>query len=79
VDEERGAIIENEVDTGKLLPCLDEDSGESTEKNPVVGWTEAVKVRQLVVFQLEPKISSDLLELCLNLWVIRSGRKKTRK
>jgi len=42
--EEDGTVVEDEVDTGELLPCLDEDAGEGTEKDFIVGGTEAVEV-----------------------------------
>ena len=45
VCEESGAEVEDEIDTSKLLPGLEEDTRESTEADAIVGGSEAVKVR----------------------------------
>ena len=44
VCEESRAEIEDEVDASKLLPCLKEDTRESTEADAIVQCSEAVKV-----------------------------------
>ena len=57
--------VENEVNTGELLPCLDEDTSEGTEQDLVVGGSEAVEVRALaeVLFFLQSSLNVAQLEL----------------
>jgi len=43
--EESGAVVEDEVDSGELLPRLNEDTTEGTESDLVLGKPEAVNVR----------------------------------
>lgn len=73
--EERRAEIEDEVDTGELLPALEEDAGKSTEGNLVVRRAEAVEVGALADLLLRPQLGADLVELKDNDRVIsRKGR-----
>jgi hypothetical protein len=45
--EEGCAVVENEVDACKLLPCLEEDTGKGAEGHPVIARFEAIHVREL--------------------------------
>ena len=45
--EERSAVVDDEVDTGELLPGLEDNARKGTEKD-FVGGAEAVEVRRLV-------------------------------
>jgi len=71
--EEHGTVVEDEVDTGKLLPRLDEDTSKGTEKDLVVAGAEAVEVRRLSDILLVLEGNTDLVEFGLELWMI--GRK----
>lgn len=44
VREEGRAKVEDKVDAGELLPCLDEDTRESTEEDTIIRGSEAVEV-----------------------------------
>ena len=68
--EEHGAVVENEVDAGELLPGLNKDTSEGTEKNFVVGGTEAVCVRRLAQLLLVLVGNADLVEFGLEFGVI---------
>lgn len=63
--------VEDEVDTGELLPCLDEDTRESTEGDLVVAGAEAVGVRALTVALLLFEVGTDILQLELDFSVGR--------
>jgi len=71
--EEDGAVVEDEVDTGELLPRLDEDPSEGTEKDLVIAGPEAIEVRRLVQLLLVPVGNTDLFEFGPNLGMV--GRK----
>jgi len=60
--EEDGTVVENEVDTGELLPALNEDTGEGAEADFVVGCAETVKVRRLAQLLLLLVGSANLFE-----------------
>ena len=68
--EERGAIVENEVDAGELLPRLNGDAGESAEKDLVVGTTEAVKVGRFAQLLLLLEGDTDLFEFRLEFRMV---------
>ena len=68
--EEDGAVVEDEVDTGQLLPSLNKDTGEGTETDFVVGVTEAVEVRRLAVLLFDLVGSTDLIEFGPELGVV---------
>jgi len=58
--EERGTVVEDEIDTGELLPCLDEDASEGTKKDFVVRSAETVEVRRLAQIPLALEGNPDL-------------------
>ena len=68
--EKCGTIIGDEVDASELLPGLDEDTGKGTEKDSVVGGTEAVSVRRLAQFLLVFEGNTDLVEFSLELGMV---------
>ena len=68
--EEHGTVVEDEVDACELLTSLDEDAGEGTEKNFVVGGTETVEVRGLAQLRLVPEGNTDLVEFGLELGMV---------
>ena len=61
--------VEDEVDTGELLPRLDEDTGEGTEGDLVVAGLEAVSVAGLAKLLLLLEVGADVVELDLDLGV----------
>ena len=71
--------VEDEVDTGKLLPCLVENSGKRAEHDLVVSGPEAVQVRALaqVLFLLER--GADVLKFDLDLGVVNGERSEARE
>jgi len=77
--EEHGTIVDDEVDTGELLPGLDEDAGESTKEDFVVGGTEAVEVRRLAQLLLLLVGNTDLVELGLELRMVGREGYETRE
>ena len=60
--EEHGPIVEDEVDSGQLLPRLNEDAGEGAKADFVVRGTEAVEVRRFVQLLLVVESNADLIE-----------------
>ena len=58
-----GLTVEDEVDTGELLPCLDEDTRHGAQENLVVGEAEAVQVRALAKGELFVEVDLDVCEL----------------
>ena len=68
--------VEDEVDTGELLPRLDEDAGEGTEEDLVVGRAEAVGVGALAAVLLLLERSADVGELSLDLGVVLGERRE---
>jgi hypothetical protein len=69
--EKDGTVVENEVDTGELLPSLDEDTSEGTEEDFVVGDAEAVDVGSLAQLLLVEVGNTDLVEFGLELGMVR--------
>jgi len=67
--EESRAVVENEVDTGELLPGLQEDTSECAEENLVRAILEAVSVRAFAEFLFHSQIGFDVLELRLDIGV----------
>ena len=61
--------VEDEVDTGELLPCLDEDTREGTEDDLVVAGAEAVEISALAVSLLFLECRANILELELEVRV----------
>ena len=68
--EEHGTVVEDEVDTGELLPCLDEDAGEGTKKDLIVRGAETVEVRRLAQLLLVLEGSTDLIEFVPDLGML---------
>ena len=62
--------VEDEVDTGELLPRLDEDAGEGTEEDLVVREPEAVDIRALAELLLFDQGSADVVQLSLDLGIV---------
>ena len=77
--EEYRAVVEDEVDTGKLLPCLDENASEGTKKDFVVGGAEAVEIGRLAQPLLVLVGIADLVEFCTELWMIGGKGDETRE
>ena len=71
--EEDGAVVEDEVDPGELLPRLDEDPSEGAETDLVIAGPEAVEVRRLAQPLLVLEGNTDLFEFGPNLGMV--GRK----
>ena len=72
--EEGRAVVEDEVDTGELLPGLHEDTSKAAKENFVGTVLEAVEVRARAEFFFHAQIGFDVLELGLKLGVgLRSG------
>jgi len=69
--EEECAVVEDKVDTGELLPGLEEDGGEGTEADGVAAVTEAVHVGRLANFLFHPEGGFDFVELELEGFVVR--------
>lgn len=67
--EEKTHVVEDEVDTGELLPGLDEDTGEGTEPDLVVTRAEAVDVATLAECLLGFKVGTDVVELDLEFGI----------
>jgi hypothetical protein len=65
--EERGAVVEDEVDTGKLLESLEETASRKTLAKVAA---EAVEVRSLAQGHLVLMVGHDLTELLNNSWVV---------
>jgi hypothetical protein len=76
--EESGAVVENEVDAGKLLPPLEEDAGESAEENAVAAIAEAIGVGGLADLFFVLKISANLAEIRRDARVIVIDAGETR-
>lgn len=77
VGEECSTVVEDEVDTSELLPCLDEDTGEGTESDLIVAGPEAIEVRRLAVTLLLLEVGTNVLQLEFNLGVVGSKRGET--
>ena len=77
--EEHGAVVEDEVDTGQLLPGLDEDTGEGTETDFVVTRAETVGVRRLANFHLLLGGKTDLVKFGLELGMVGWEGNETRE
>jgi len=79
--EESRAVVEDEVDTGKLLPSLEEDTSKDTETDLVLAAPEAIEVAGTTKFLLLPQIRADVVKLNLNIGVgsiSRKGRASAR-
>src|SRR4051812_16489884 len=61
----------------KLLPCLEEDSGKSTEENLVGSHLEAVDVGVLADLLLKAQVSLDVFELSNDVGVVRGNAEET--
>jgi hypothetical protein len=61
----------------ELLPCLDEDTGESTKSDLVLVPPEAVGVRALAESQLLLEVLLDLSELALDVRVVGGETNET--
>ena len=77
--EEHGTVIYNKVDTGELLPRLNEDPSEGTETNLVVGGAEAVEVRRLAQLLLFLEGGADFVELGLKFRMVWRKGNETGK
>jgi len=64
--EEGGTVVEDEVDTGKLLPSLKEDSSPSSETVSSLSTSEAVNVRGLAKSELSLEGHGDVEALLVN-------------
>ena len=73
--EKRGTGVDDEVETGELLPGLEGNTSEGTEKD-FVGGAEAVEVRRLAQFLLALERNADLVKFGLDFGVVgRKGEK----
>jgi hypothetical protein len=77
--EESGAVVENEVNAGKLLPRLEEDAGESAEENAVAAIAEAIGVGGLTDLFFVLKVEANLVEISLDARVSDVGAGETRQ
>ena len=75
--EEDGTVIEDEVDTGQLLPRLNEDTSECTEEDLVVAGAEAVEIRGLAQLLLLFERNADFVQFGLELRVVRRKGNKS--
>jgi len=65
--EEGRAVVEDEVDTGQLLPTLDEDTGPGSEAVSGLSRLEAINVRGLAESKLSLKSHGDVKALLIDL------------
>ena len=65
-----GTVVEDEVDTGELLPRLDEDTSEGTEKDLVFTGAETVAVGGLAHLLFLLVGNTDLVEFGLELGMV---------
>ena len=70
VSEEGCPKVEDEVDSSKLLPCLDGDTGECPEEDTIIRGSEAVHVGTCTNFLLVLQIVANLVELENDLTII---------
>lgn len=75
--EEGRAVVEDEVDTGELLPSLEEDTGQDTEQDLVVGHLEAVGVRRFAQLLLSAQVGTDFIEFDGNFGVVGGSGEET--
>lgn len=76
---EKTHVVEDEVDTGELLPSLDEDTGEGTEPDLVVTRAETVEVATLAERLLGFKVGTDVVELDLEFGIGLGETSEARK
>jgi hypothetical protein len=79
VGEERCPKVEDKVDASKLLPGLDEDTGERPKSYTIIRGSEAVHVGTCTNFLLVLQIAANLLELESDLTIINRERGKAGK
>ena len=79
VGEEGRPKVENKVDASKLLPALDEDTGEGPETHPIIRRSEAVHVRTCTSFLFVLQIETNLLELETDLRIVNGEGCKAGK
>lgn len=77
IGEEGGTIVEDEVDTGELLPTLEEDTGEGTEEDLVGTHLEAIGIGALTYFFLETQVGFNVLEFGLYVGVFDGDAEET--
>jgi len=68
--EEGCAVVEDEVDTGELLPCLESHSAEGTEQNLVLTHSEAISPRGITDLLFDSQIILDVLHFLSDFRVI---------
>ena len=71
--EEGRTVVEDKVDAGELLPCLQEDTGKAAKENLVGAVLEAVDVRALAEFLFYAQVGLDVFELGLDFGVSLGG------
>ena len=74
--EEGGAVVEDEVDTGELLPGHQEDTSKCAKENPVGAILETVEIRALSEFLFPSQIVFDALKLGLDIGVSFGSREE---
>jgi hypothetical protein len=79
VREESSAKVEDEVDAGELLPCLEEDTSKSAESDTIVRGTEAIKVGALAKLLLVPQVNANLFKFGDDLRVVSGERSEAGK
>ena len=79
VSEEGCPKVEDKVDASKLLPGLEEDTGECPEADTIIRVSEAVKVGTFAEFLLVFQIEANLLELENNFGIVNGEGGKTGK
>ena len=79
VGEKGRPKVEDKVDASKLLPGLDEDTGECPEADTIIRGSEAVNVGTFTEFLLVLQIETNLLELGKDFRIIRGEGCKTGK
>lgn len=75
--EEGGAVVEDEVDTGELLPSLEGHAGSGTEELLALAHPEAVEVGCFTMRHFDVEVGLDVGELRADEGIVHVGAVKT--